>query len=343
MLKIARYEFSTQHVKKVHQSSFFRDIIGGFYNILIDEDDALGFDSDETVWVLGDRKVFKARQAPYFKSRPGFPIDRAEPQLKISFCEHSHGLTMSGDESAGWNPSDVIFDCMTNRMVWHALNSTDEISIILPCRDVGYDPIRHEPLIVYPATSSVARAVRACAPVIVDALEHNDPVHAQLLMDGFCHLVRSLFGSQHPEPDHAGAQALKLRVILRFIDQNLFDPALTPTQLCKAFGVSRAALYRLFEAYGGVADHIRNRRLDRAYAQIIDLQNTRSNISAVAGGLGFYDHAHFSHRFKERFGFAPRDLVDFSARRTRSTHHRLASNDNDHPAFIDLIAGPGAG
>lgn len=341
MLKIDRYEFSTLHVKKKHQSSFFRDIIGSFYNILVDEDQGEGFDSAETVWVLGDFKVFKARQESYFKSRPGLSADRAEPQLKISFCERSHGITISGDEAAGWNPSDVVFDCMANRMVWHALNTTQEISIIVPCRDVGYDPVHHEPLIVYPAASPVARAIRACAPVIIDALEQNDPVYAKLLLDGFCHLVRSLFGSQHPEPDHAGAQALKLRAILRFIDQHLFDPALSPAQLCKSFGVSRAALYRLFEAYGGVADHIRNRRLDRAYAQIIGLQQSRSNISAIAGDLGFYDHAHFSHRFKDRFGFAPRDLVDFSARRTRPLHQRAASNDNDHPAFIDLIAGPG--
>lgn len=156
----------------------------------MDEDQADGFDSNETVWVLGDCKVFRARQDAYFKSRPGFSADRAEPQLKISFCERSHGLTMSGDETAGWNPLDVVFDCMANRMVWHALNATQEISIIVPCRDVGYDLTRHEPLMVYPAASSVARAVRVCAPVIVDALEQNDPVYAKLLMDGFCHLIR---------------------------------------------------------------------------------------------------------------------------------------------------------
>ena len=339
-MSISRFDFSTDCIDDPHQSSYFRDIVGDYYNIIIDETDHTGFQSDESVWVLGDRRVFKARQDAYFKSRPGFSLDRAPPQLKISYCQQSHGLTLSGDEAAGWNPCDVVVDCMTNRMVWHALNATEEISIILPCGDVGYDPARHQSLIVYPAASAVSRGIRATAPVIVDACEQGDPVLANLLMDGFCQIVGSVFGAKHPESEHAGAQELKLRAILRFIDRHLEHPDLSPVHLCKTFGISRASLYRLFETYGGIADYIRNRRLDRAYAQIVDLPRSRSNISAVAGNLGFYDHAHFSHRFKERFGFAPRDLMQLSTRGHRNTPLSIASNDNDQPAFIDLVAGP---
>ncbi|MEL6828971.1 MAG: helix-turn-helix domain-containing protein, partial [Pseudomonadota bacterium] len=258
-------------------------------------------------------------------------------------CTSSHGLTMSNDSSAGWRPYDVVIDCTVNRMVWHSLNATNEISIMLPCRDVGCDPARHASLTVYPAATSFARAVRAYAPIIVDACEQGDAELAALLLDGLGQIVSSLFGAKHPDPNQAGLQALKLRGILRFIDHNLADPNLSPTQLCKAFGVSRAALYRLFDAYGGVADHIRNRKLDQAYAKIIDLPKKRSNISAIASELGFYDHAHFSHRFKERFGFVPRELMEIGIRDAVENVVHAPSNDNDQTAFIDLVAGLAGG
>ncbi len=62
----------------------------------------------------------------------------------------------------------------------------------------------------------------------------------------------------------ASAQVLDLPVaaILAFIERNLARTDLSPTLICRQFGLSRSALYRLFEPIGGIAACIRNRRLE---------------------------------------------------------------------------------
>jgi AraC-like DNA-binding protein len=53
--------------------------------------------------------------------------------------------------------------------------------------------------------------------------------------------------------------------VLSYVDAHLGDPELSVSHLLKAFKLSRTALYRLFEPYGGVAEVIRERRLRYAY------------------------------------------------------------------------------
>jgi AraC-like DNA-binding protein len=141
------------------------------------------------------------------------------------------------------------------------------------------------------------------------------------------------------DPERDDVRTLRLNTILRYIDTQICDPALTPQHLCSEFGLSRAALYRMFEPIGGVADHIRNRKLDVAYARILNLPGRNENIGTVAGALGFYDHAHLSHRFKERFGITPKGLVQLegNARRPKTTRTKKASAAGRQPLLFDLI------
>jgi AraC-like DNA-binding protein len=95
--------------------------------------------------------------------------------------------------------------------------------------------------------------------------------------------------------------------VMRYINAHLGDPELTPARLVETFGMSRAALYRMFHADGGIAEVIRERRLTEA-AVILgapDAQHVR--ISEVARRLGFGDDTSFSRAFRTHFGIAPRD------------------------------------
>lgn len=95
--------------------------------------------------------------------------------------------------------------------------------------------------------------------------------------------------------------------VRQFIDQNLREPTLDATLLCRAVGMSRTQLYRLFQDDGGVARYIRHRRLLRGYA---DLSNTANgaSINAIADALCFEDASSFSRAFKQEFGLNPRDV-----------------------------------
>jgi AraC-like DNA-binding protein len=116
----------------------------------------------------------------------------------------------------------------------------------------------------------------------------------------------------------------------RFIDANLTDPGLNPSSIARAAGLSRSALYRLFEPLGGVAAHVRRRRLEVARATLLDPTEARS-LGELAHDLGFSSQALFSRLFREAFGYAPRELrgitsadaVHLDPRETAATYAAL--------------------
>jgi AraC-like DNA-binding protein len=93
----------------------------------------------------------------------------------------------------------------------------------------------------------------------------------------------------------------------RFIDVNYAAPDLTPDRIARAAGLSRSALYRLFEPWGGVAAQVQRRRLEAARAALLDPHDGRL-IGTVAYDCGFASQPLFSRSFREAFGCTPREL-----------------------------------
>lgn len=105
------------------------------------------------------------------------------------------------------------------------------------------------------------------------------------------------------EPASVLGQALRVRA-LAYIDRHLADPALGPDLLTQRFRVSRAHLYRVFADLGGVAQVIKSRRLDAAYASLLDPRRSMRPVSQVAADCGFRDVGRFRKAFMSRFGVA---------------------------------------
>jgi len=93
--------------------------------------------------------------------------------------------------------------------------------------------------------------------------------------------------------------------IMDHIDARLDDPGLSIDTLCRDFRVSRSYLSRLFEPLGGVANHIRRRRLHRAMAMLMDPTCRQRRIADIAFACGFAEERTFSRVFRAEFGMAP--------------------------------------
>ncbi|MFG1430814.1 AraC family transcriptional regulator [Xanthobacter sp. V2C-8] len=108
--------------------------------------------------------------------------------------------------------------------------------------------------------------------------------------------------------DASGAGALVAHTLRerarRIIRQNIASATLSPESLCRALGVSRSRLYRLFEELGGVSRYIQRQRLLAAFAMLGDPRERRT-VAQIAETLGFMDHSGFSRAFRAEFGLSP--------------------------------------
>lgn len=96
-----------------------------------------------------------------------------------------------------------------------------------------------------------------------------------------------------------------VRDIMAFIERNLALHDLCAAMLLAEFGVSRATLFRLFEAFGGVRTYILERRLFRALLEIAEHPNQRGQIQQAVDRWGFSSATHFHRAVKRTFGAAP--------------------------------------
>ncbi len=82
-------------------------------------------------------------------------------------------------------------------------------------------------------------------------------------------------------------------------------PNLTPARVAQAEGISERYLQKLFEGVGDNFTHyLRERRLQRAWADLSNPAEAHQSISEIAYRYGFGDSAHFSRAFRHRFGLA---------------------------------------
>ncbi|MDK2808649.1 MAG: hypothetical protein PWP24_1386 [Clostridiales bacterium] len=97
----------------------------------------------------------------------------------------------------------------------------------------------------------------------------------------------------------------KLSTITHYI-KNHYKEDISLVSVAKEFGFSPAYLSRMFQKYASInyKSYIRNIRLDAAYRQLV---NTQDSISEIAINCGFPDSRSFSKAFYKRFSTLPSD------------------------------------
>ena len=108
-----------------------------------------------------------------------------------------------------------------------------------------------------------------------------------------------------PRPVHGSVVVQRAKA---YIEANLHDQTLDPPHLAAATGVSLRRLQELFHERGQhISDWIWHRRLSVAANRLADPGYLHMPLGTLAYACGFASQAHFSRRFKERYGLSPRD------------------------------------
>lgn len=177
--------------------------------------------------------------------------------------------------------------------------------------------------LVLPADSAVGMLLNDHLRTLDAQLPALDASAAMAVGDGIAGLIAACFGSALDARSPVDEpRAALLDRIKEFIEMRLEAPELGTALICDSFGLSRSTLYRLFEPLGGVAKHVRDRRLARALDDLVTPRRERPRIVDIAFHWGFGSEASFSRAFRTNYGMSPGE-----ARETAQHMRRTARND----------------
>jgi acetamidase/formamidase/AraC-like DNA-binding protein len=124
------------------------------------------------------------------------------------------------------------------------------------------------------------------------------------------------FSGHTSDTNKTATQAAILHRICQTIERRLDDSELAPARVAQAEGISERYLQKLFEGVGdNFTRYVRERRLQRAWADLSNPAEAHRSISEIAYRYGFGDSAHFSRTFRHRFGLSPREFRQQEAER----------------------------
>ena len=104
------------------------------------------------------------------------------------------------------------------------------------------------------------------------------------------------------------AQPSRIIKALRYINEHLLDPDLSPARVAAAQKVSRRFLDRLFASSGTTLNRtIWEHRLQRAAVLLRDPNQHAKTVLSIALSSGFQSASHFSTAFRNRFGQSPQE------------------------------------
>jgi AraC-like DNA-binding protein len=212
------------------------------------------------------------------------------------------GGTMSNKEKLGVGDVLVIDTDQPHEM----LNSDFEhLTLVLP-RDLNPKlsaQLEHLHATRIPGDNPLVRLFGDHLCSLWRNLKNMNMHQARAAVQGTTGLMQSWLANSLDE-DPATAEALA-QSIRRYLERNLAQP-LQVEQLVTTFRVSRSQLYRMFQAYGGVANYLWERRLRRSLWMLLQPRFARTSIAIIAFECGFSSEAHFSRKFKAAFGMTPK-------------------------------------
>ncbi|WP_328356236.1 helix-turn-helix transcriptional regulator [Streptomyces sp. NBC_00445] len=152
-------------------------------------------------------------------------------------------------------------------------------------------------------TSPAARLLLAQLRLFADVADELQPAAATAARNATLELFQGLVNDQTID-DEDFTPALFEAATGYIEDRLLDDPDLNARAVAEALHVSVRTLYRVFaqQATSSVMAYVRERRLERARAELI---STRLTVSEVAARWHFADGSHFVKAYKKRFGETP--------------------------------------
>ena len=130
-----------------------------------------------------------------------------------------------------------------------------------------------------------------------------------MLVDSLIDLLCGAAGSHVPYDQLSRHNSETLRRIRAYIESNLSDDRLSPSFIAAHCNISLRRLHKLFEdSESTVSRFVTERRLERCYGMLRNVQHRKRLISDIALANGFGSIPGFNRAFKAHFGMPPSDI-----------------------------------
>jgi AraC-like DNA-binding protein len=134
------------------------------------------------------------------------------------------------------------------------------------------------------------------------------------------------------ELDHVKSRR---KAALDYIGAHLSNAQLGPDEIAEAANLSRASLYRLLAAEGGIRAVLLQRRLDEALRLMLADNKDERSLREIAKSCGFGGMTQFGRAFRSRFGVPPRQYLALLRQQDIDWHEaRLKADGFDPDAFL---------
>jgi AraC-like DNA-binding protein len=232
-------------------------------------------------------------------------------QYKLSLMLGGEALLVQDSREAVLRPGDfAICDC-SRPYTFVANDQFRMLACVLPRDVIGLSSERVSTITAtrIPGGDGIAWAMAPFLRRLTDlAIRDEVPADEHRLVESVVDLVESLWtgvlGDDTGAHPHSRTE-LQLR-IRAYIESNLGDPELTPTEIAAAHYISKRYLHKLFEADGvSVSRWIRERRLERCRLDLADPLLRDETVTSIGVRWGLMDPAHFSRLFRESYGCSP--------------------------------------
>ena len=306
----------------------------GHLNDIIPTRDA-PFAAGVDYWRVGRFTLANVRSSPSkLIRRPGHTRRDGFDHWVLRVSRYGVVRSRSGDHSYMSRPGDLVLEKLTHP--YH--DDWDEDEWVGAMFAPGVFPGLDRALSAMPS-GPVPGARAALLADYLLALGRRLPAmtHADIdaVADATHAMIAALAPETRSEPERPTLAArLRAEQVIR---ANLGSARLDSRRIAALAGLSRSALYRLFEESGGVATHVRRIRLETVRAALSDPARRGERIAAIAEQAGFHCPASFSRAFRARFGVTPGEMRDESAAAPASPPAPAAIADAQGRDFIDVL------
>ncbi|MGB6486237.1 MAG: helix-turn-helix domain-containing protein [Steroidobacteraceae bacterium] len=167
---------------------------------------------------------------------------------------------------------------------------------------------------------ALAQSAHAHLSKMLETIELEPLAAPQAAVQALTGLLAGSLGGQRNRPPTAlrAGHRSAADSLERLIERRLDSPALSIGLLCSYCGCSRATVYRLLEANGGPMRYIRQRRLQRAFHDLISNGASERPLLELALRHRFASEATFNRAFHRTFGMPPGEVREIAARSRRA-------------------------